>query len=164
MKLGRRCRRLPGARSHRPPLLFPSLLSSLSTERAQFPATSRRATSREQRDMEARARFPLSSARRSCLSRAGGISPLQRAQSPPFLHAIPGFPPYMRDFPSPARGFPPALARAQRPPRASRRHGDDLGCKATPYASPTPWFKKCPDDKASPRRRLKNYGTTTVAM
>jgi len=55
--------------------------------------------------------------------------------------------------PDSARGFPPALSRARRPPRASRRHGDDLGCKATPYAR-MPWRAR--------RHGSKNARTTSL--
>ena len=59
--------------------------------------------------------------------------------------------------PAPARGFPPALARARRPPRASRRHGDDLGCKVTPYAR-MPWRAR---RHGSKNARTKTMGTGT---
>ena len=65
--------------------------------------------------------------------------------------------------PAPARGFPPALARARRPPRASRRHGDDLGCKATPYAR-MPWRARRHGSKnaRTTRRRLGDALKTMV--
>ena len=83
---------------------------------------------------------PSTGASQMDASLAGGMRallPLSRALAPLFpartqrsalspAHAtrcvFPAFPARNPRLPAPARGFPPALARARRPPRASRRH------------------------------------------
>jgi hypothetical protein len=163
MKLGRRCRRLPGARS-RHPLLFPSL-SSLSSKCA----TSREAAVRPRL---LGTRLPASSG----ICRRGSDFPSPERADPAFpaqagfpspARAIPGFPPFTHAFPSPARGFLPMLARVRRPPRAKSTpwrqlwvQGDAI--REDAVASSTPWFKKHSDDKASPRRCLGDALKTMI--
>ena len=74
---------------------------------------------------------------------------------PPFLRAIPGFPPPRAVFLLRSRARGVRLEQVDAIWRRLGVQGDAI--REDVVASPTPWFKKRPDDKVSPRRRLKNY-------
>ena len=148
--------RTQGRRRRRPAARFQvSRRALLSPSRLPFPPS----TGASQMDAS------LAGGMRALLPLSRALAPLfpartQRSALPPARATrcvFPAFPARNPRLPAPARSFPPALARARRPPRASRRHGDDLGCKATPYAR-MPWRAR---RHGSKNARTKTMGTGT---
>ena len=139
--------RTQGRRRRRPAARFQvSRRALLSPSRLPFPPS----TGASQMDASLaggmRALLPLSRALEPLFparTQRSALSPARATHCVFPARAIPGFPPLRVVF--------LLRSRARRPPRASRR--EDV------VASPMPWFKKRPDNKASPRRRLKNYGS-----